>query len=294
MGADEYPQPGESLIEVMTMGDYERKKNLLVHDQLLLRSMQNMHYCKVDLLQKCIIGTFVVPGKPDPANPELICGFYMDQDQLIFVDDTGMVSKILHEIEEIQIRDKTYVAHFLFEFMEYLIKDEVEYLQDYEEKMTQVEEKILTSSDMDIPSWMIRRRKELMKLGAYYNQLLDMGDTMAENYNNFFTPEDCRLFKMFSDRVTRLYDYAQNLREYALQLREMYQTRIDIRQNDVMRFLTVITTIFMPLTLIVGWYGMNFAFMPETRWKYGYPCILLISIAIIVLEIWYFKKKKWF
>ena len=141
---------------------------------------------------------------------------------------------------------------------------------------------------------MIARRKELMKLGAYYNQLLDMGDTMAENYNNLLNEEDCRLFKMFADRVTRLYDYAQNLREYALQIREMYQTQIDIRQNNVMRFLTVVTTIFMPLTLIVGWYGMNFVFMPETQWKYGYPAVIAVSAVVILLEIWYFKKKKWF
>lgn len=315
MAPGERLRPGDSLIEIMTKQDYASKYNMLVHDHLLLKSMENIHYCKVDLLQKCIIGTFLIPGKfslndsskkcePEKngsvqnvvsgRSPVLACGFYMDQEKLIFIDDSGTVSKMLHEIEQIQIIDKTYVAHFLFEFMEYLIKDEVEYLQGYEEQMNQVEEAILTREAVNIPSWMIARRKELMKLGAYYNQLLDMGDTMAENYNNLLNEEDCRLFKMFADRVTRLYDYAQNLREYALQIREMYQTQIDIRQNNVMRFLTVVTTIFMPLTLIVGWYGMNFVFMPETQWKYGYPAVIAVSAVVILLEIWYFKKKKWF
>ena len=71
-----------------------------------------------------------------------------------------------------------------FEFMEYLIKDELNIYRTTRKKMNQVEEAILTREAVNIPSWMIARRKELVKLGAYYNQLLDMGDTMAENYNN--------------------------------------------------------------------------------------------------------------
>ena len=54
----------------------------------------------------------------------------------------------------------------------------------------------------------------------------------------------------------------------------------------------MVTTIFLPLTLIAGWYGMNFPGMPEFEWKYGYPAVIVISILIIVLEILYFKKKK--
>ena len=59
-----------------------------------------------------------------------------------------------------------------------------------------------------------------------------------------------------------------------------------------MRILTVVTTIFLPLTLIAGWYGMNFTYMPELRWKYGYPLVIAISLAIICLSIWICKKKK--
>ena len=79
-----------------------------------------------------------------------------------------------------------------------------------------------------------------------------------------------------------------------MQLREMYQSQIDIHQNKVMQFLTVVTTIFMPLTLIAGWYGMNFANMPELNTKYGYGIIILVSILVTGIEIWYFKIKKWF
>lgn len=79
----------------------------------------------------------------------------------------------------------------------------------------------------------------------------------------------------------------------AQQLRDVYQAKIDIRQNKVMSILTIVTTIFMPLTLIVGWYGMNVK-MPEVGWSYSYPIIILASIAVTIIEILIFKKKKWF
>lgn len=79
-----------------------------------------------------------------------------------------------------------------------------------------------------------------------------------------------------------------------MQLREMHQTQVDIRQNEIMKFLTIVTTIFMPLTLIAGWYGMNFVHMPELSLRYGYVVICGICLLIMLIEIWFFKKKKWF
>lgn len=82
------------------------------------------------------------------------------------------------------------------------------------------------------------------------------------------------------------------MREYAMQVQDVYQSEIEIRQNDVMKFLTVVTTIFLPLTLIVGWYGMNFRYMPELMWKYGYPMVGALSVTVAGGCLWFFKKKK--
>ena len=57
--------------------------------------------------------------------------------------------------------------------------------------------------------------------------------------------------------------------------------------------MTIVTSIFMPLTLIAGWYGMNFKYMPELEAKAAYPVVIAVSVAIVVISLWFFKKKKW-
>lgn len=76
-------------------------------------------------------------------------------------------------------------------------------------------------------------------------------------------------------------------------MREAYQSQIDIEQNSLMKFFTLITAIFLPLTLMVGWYGMNFKNMPELASRYGYPVFIVVSILVSIFLIRYFKKKKW-
>ena len=102
------------------------------------------------------------------------------------------------------------------------------------------------------------------------------------------------LFGLFCEKAGRLYDMVQTLKEYSMQLREMHQTQIDIRQNEIMKVLTIVTTLFMPLTLIAGWYGMNFAHMPELTAPGGYGIICVVCLLLIAVEIWIFKKKGWF
>ncbi|MBO7373831.1 MAG: magnesium transporter CorA, partial [Oscillospiraceae bacterium] len=80
---------------------------------------------------------------------------------------------------------------------------------------------------------------------------------------------------------------------HAMQVRDLYREQLEVRQNRTVTLLTVVTTIFMPLTLIVGWYGMNFTNMPELDSPLGYPLVIVASIAVIVGMLIFFKKKKW-
>ncbi len=76
-------------------------------------------------------------------------------------------------------------------------------------------------------------------------------------------------------------------------IQELYLSELSLRTNNVMQILTIITTIFVPLTFLVGVYGMNFDNMPELHWHYGYFYLWGFMIAISIVLIFYFKNKKW-
>ena len=111
--------------------------------------------------------------------------------------------------------------------------------------------------------------------------------------NPLIQEEDRLAFGYLSDRAERFLQHVESLREDLLHIREMYQTQIGVRQSRVMTMLAVISAIFLPLTLLVGWYGMNFAYMPELHWAYGYPVVIALSVVIVVVEIVIFRHNRW-
>ena len=113
-----------------------------------------------------------------------------------------------------------------------------------------------------------------------------------ENENEYFEENGLNLFHLAENRIERLKNQAQMLREYGVQIQELFQAEIDIRQNRIMKILTIVTTLFLPLTLVTGWYGMNFTYMPELTWKYGYLAVTIMSVAVVLVCIWIMKKKK--
>ncbi|MGL4383302.1 MAG: CorA family divalent cation transporter, partial [Bacilli bacterium] len=76
-----------------------------------------------------------------------------------------------------------------------------------------------------------------------------------------------------------------------VQIKELYQSSIDSNMNKTMQFFTVVSSVFLPLTLIVGWYGMNFVYMPELKWEYGYISVILISVMVLSLMAYFIHKK---
>ena len=109
-----------------------------------------------------------------------------------------------------------------------------------------------------------------------------MTQELEENENGFFSEENLRYIHLFMNLLARRHDSASSLRDYTMQVRDLYHAQLEVRQNRIMTLLTIVTTIFMPLTLIVGWYGMNFRYMPELECRFGYPVVIVVSIVIAV------------
>ncbi len=181
----------------------------------------------------------------------------------------------------------------LFEFFDLLTADDSLYLESLEQEIAELEESLMMSKKKDYIKEIITFRKHLLVLKRYYEQLFDLAEAMEENENGLLSHRAVKYFHFLTARADRLSDAISNLRDYVSQVREAYQTDVEITQNNIMRLFTVITAIFLPLTLIVGWYGMNFS-MPEYLWAYGYPVVIVICVTVALSSIIYFKKHKWF
>ncbi|WP_176699169.1 magnesium transporter CorA family protein [Clostridium sp. C105KSO13] len=281
-------------ITVLTSDEYDQQFRGTEHYRMLKASLSHIHYCKADVMNGLTIGTLSIPprGKQQKGFSSFV--FYMTDSELIFVDEHNFIPPILKQMEDYPLSDARSIAHFFLAFLQYLIKDDVFFLQHFEEMLTHLEEDILKKNDSSFNRRILLIRKELAALGAFYEQLQDMGEDLEEGPLSKTKESAAPLFGLFTAKAERLYSNVQMLKEYSMQLREMHQTQVDMHQNQIMKFLTIVTTIFMPLSLIAGWYGMNFTHMPELDSPYGYIIICVLSLLIVLVEIWLFKIKNWF
>ena len=252
-----------------------------------------VHSTKAEVNYDSLTGTFSVPDRSDPSESCTNFAFALDEKGIVFIDDSGMVNSIIGNI----IRSKKWalpsLERFIFDFLEQIVTNDQVMLEELDKELDTIESSILEGNEADPSLRVSRIRSDLRDLRVHYEQLLDLSQELEENENNFFQKENVRYFHLFNQRVSRLHDITSSLREYSIQIRDLYQSRLDIKQNRIMTVLTVITSIFMPLTLIAGWYGMNFKYMPELEYRMAYPIVIIISVLIVLLSLVFFKKKKW-
>lgn len=182
----------------------------------------------------------------------------------------------------------------LHDFLVGLLACDMDYIDNYEDLITDTEDIGISSHSQDYMLKIQEYRKELLRLKRYYTQLQVICDGLLDNANNLICEDGLIHFNIVHNRIDRCHAAVLNLQDYVMQMRETYQSQIDIEQNELMKVFTLITTLFLPLSLMVGWYGMNFHNMSELSSPWGYPVFIIVSIGISLGLILYFKKKKWF
>jgi magnesium transporter len=97
----------------------------------------------------------------------------------------------------------------------------------------------------------------------------------------------------FYDHAWHAIETADHLRESVTSIREFHHAVLSQRMNEVMKVLTAISTVFLPLTFVAGVYGMNFDYQPELHWRWGYGLVWGLFVVITLLLLWYFRRRKW-
>lgn len=183
----------------------------------------------------------------------------------------------------------------IFGILERLLSNGVKSLEITERKIIIMEQNLVNGNlNQNLNRDIFNLRKELSLLKNYYEQLFDIGQELQENENDLFNEENLRYFRIFAVKAERLSNNTQVLCDNLIHLREALDASLDYSLNKIMKVFTVVTTIFLPLNLMVGWYGMNFKNMPELSWQYGYFGVMIISVLIVTVSLIVFKKKGFF
>ena len=216
----------------------------------------------------------------------------LDRDKLFFFSEN---TALIREAVSPRLKDggKTSRELLLRDYLDHLVGRDSLFLDQLEQGVLELENDLITSRRTNYVERIISFRRQLMVLKQYYEQFGDLLDDLMEDENQLLSGRNRRPFKLLAAKADRIFHTILNLRDYVTQVRESYQAQEDIRLNNIMKYFTVISTLFLPLTLIVGWYGMNVK-MPEFQWKYGYLWVIGLCVAAVAACLAFFKKNKWF
>lgn len=225
-----------------------------------------------------------------PQLPGTRISAYCGPETLLFVSDSSICKEQLSKISEAQHPCKQMLDLFLA-----LSASDVDFLERLEDEITALEDEMLLSKKpvRNAGGRIIRMRRLLLRFKRYYEQFSLITSGFAENENGLLDDALQKRFSSLDRRLDHLLNSVLHLREYITQVREAYQAQIDIEQNQIMKIFTVLTAVFLPPTLIAGWYGMNFT-LPEYSWGFGYGYVILLTLAVCLCSVLWFKHKHWF
>lgn len=252
-------------------------------------NLSNVEFCKLETQQEYLLGFLNIPKQLQMREAHYHIMIFINEKHIVIIDEEGYAKRILIWIMRNRIHQGASREQFLYNFLGQIIGKDMELLTKKEQQLIHIEEHTLKDSSNQFLTDIMTIRKELLFMKGYYDQMIDLIRELEENENHFFQETQVYYFDLLANRTGRLMRKTEHLLSYVQTIRDAFQTKVETEQNKNMTFLTIISTIFFPLTLITGWYGMNFQNMPEL--KHGYPGVIVLSLIILFICILIFKKK---
>ncbi len=184
--------------------------------------------------------------------------------------------------------------YLLYRLIDIIVENYYNVLDNIGEQIELTEDKINTEPTAQTFQKIQHLKKELIYLHKALYPLRDALSKMIKDETKFIDEDNLKYYSDIYDHVIHLIDSLDTYRDLTSSLVDIYINTQNTKLNEVIRLLTIISTIFIPLTFLVGVYGMNFEHFPELHWKYGYLYIWILMIVIAGGMVGFFKYKKWF
>jgi magnesium transporter len=166
-------------------------------------------------------------------------------------------------------------------------------LEKFAERIEGLEEDLIQDPRPEILGQIHHLKREMIFLRKSAWPLREVVNVLEKSDSQLIRPATKIFLRDIYDHAIHIIDSIETYREMLSSMLDIYLSSVSNRMNQVMKVLTVIATIFMPLTFLAGIYGMNFKFMPELAWRWGYPLVLLIMLGVGAVMVYLFKKKNW-
>jgi magnesium transporter len=166
-------------------------------------------------------------------------------------------------------------------------------LEKLGEKIETLEEVVIENPNQAIVAEIQFMKRELIFLRKSIWPLREVINEIVRDENPFLSDFVTPYLRDVYDHTIQVMDTVDTYRDMVTGILDIYLSSISNRMNEVMKVLTIIATIFIPLTFIAGVYGMNFEFMPELKWRWGYPSVWFVMMFVFIGMVIYFKRKRW-
>ncbi len=213
---------------------------------------------------------------------------------LVFSNNSNIIDHIAERIEQNldNLRNAS-LDYVMYKILSNIINTYINYLNHLQELFEHFEEELLKELNSENILKLTKLKRELIGLKKIIWPTKESILAIERFNSNLIKRSTKFYFRDLIDDLSLLYSSVEGLRDYINSVQDITLSMINNQMNEVMKILTVMSTIFIPLTFITGIYGMNFKFMPELYWRYGYYLILFIMFIIGISMLVYFKKKKW-
>ena len=219
-------------------------------------------------------------------------GFVLSPDELVLVDDGDLCATALgHAVEDRQPVEGP--AGTLCALLRELLRDHPARLSRMRDDFERLEEQLLEGRERPDRGKMMSDTRHMLGLDTFYQGMSDLAGELAEDETGLVAPLDRARLRSLVRLLGRLSNRLESLQDYSLQVHGLYQESIDLRQNSVMQWLTVVATIAMPLTFVTGWYGMNFPHMVLFDAPWGYAAVIVACLGIAAVEVAFFWHHGW-
>lgn len=188
----------------------------------------------------------------------------------------------------------TTLEKIIYSFLLNLISRDNQVIESIDDSITALEREVLSdSTSNDFSQALFEKKQALSTLHNYYEQILDITEVLEENENDIFDSDDLHYMSNITGKVVRLREDIDSMRSDINHLQDAYSTHLDLQMNKTMKIFTAVATIFLPLTLLTGWFGMNFQNMPSLNSPHGYLYCIIATVVIVIGLFVLGKMKKW-